>query len=84
MENIMIAVDKAAFEDMNRKIDLLMKGNEVNDFERPMNVEQAAQFLSISRRTLYEYMNKRNLPFHKMGSSTRFFRSELINWLKES
>jgi len=84
MENIMIAVDKAAFEDMNRKIDLLMKGNEVNDFERPMNVEQAAQFLSISRRTLYEYMNKRNLPFHKMGSATRFFRSELINWLKES
>ena len=84
MESMMIAVEKAALDELTRKIDLLMSNAGEDNLERPMNVDQAAQFLNISRRTLYEYMNNKNLPFHKMGASTRFFRSELVNWLKEN
>ena len=84
MDSLMIAVEKAALDELTRKVDLLMSNVSFDNFERPMNVEQAADFLKISRRTLYEYMNNKDLPFHKMGSQTRFFRSELTNWLKQN
>ena len=50
-----------------------------------MDVTQAADFLGISKKTLYEKTAKRKLPFHKPAGTKKlwFSRERLTEWIKE-
>jgi excisionase family DNA binding protein len=50
---------------------------------KPMNVNEASEFTGIPVDTLYGYTHSRNIPFYKPGRSLMFFKSELIEWMKE-
>ena len=47
-----------------------------------MTLEEAADFLRVSRSTLYQ---RRDIPHHHMPGSRqyRYLRSELLAWLKD-
>lgn len=48
-----------------------------------MDVPETAEFLKCSKQWLYrEVQSKKDIPFHKLGGKTVFFKSELIEWLK--
>ena len=49
------------------------------DENNPLNVEQAAEFLGVSRQTIYQ--NIARLPKRKRFGRLYFFRSELAEYL---
>ncbi|MCQ2052942.1 MAG: helix-turn-helix domain-containing protein [archaeon] len=48
-----------------------------------MNVDETADFLRCSKAWLYAHVQKgKDIPHHKLGGKTVFFKSELVEWLK--
>lgn len=50
------------------------------DEEKPLNVEQAADFLGVAPQTVYQ--NIKRIPHRKRFGKLYFFRSELIAFLE--
>ena len=48
-----------------------------------LDVEQAARYLTTSRRTLYRAISRGRLRMVKVEGSTRFRQSELDRYLRE-
>lgn len=47
---------------------------------RFLSVQQAAQFLGVSPRTLYTWVEEMRIPFRKAGRRVLFLESELVEW----
>ena len=52
--------------------------------EKPITIYEAARFLNKEVQTIYGLTSKRKIPFHKNGRELSFFKSELVEWLKNS
>ena len=52
------------------------------DLERALTTEDACNFLSISRQTLYKLVKARKVPGKKVGDNYRFLKSDLIRYFK--
>jgi|GEM_PF-2311324 len=60
------------------KIESLLNNNKIE----LLNLNQAAQYLSISHSQLYKYTSQRKIPFHKpAGKYLYFFKHELDEWI---
>lgn len=46
--------------------------------------QQLQDLLGVSRTTLWKLRKNENLPYTKIGREYRYFKSEIIKWLKES
>lgn len=46
-----------------------------------MTVEEVATFLKVSQRTVYEWAHNGEIPCGKLGTSWRFKRDEIENWV---
>ena len=54
------------------------------DFERPINVKAAAEFLGVSPSLVYAYVERKQIPhFRMMGRAIRFRLSELAAWREQ-
>ena len=51
--------------------------------EKLLNVEEAALFLGISPKTLYQYVSMKKVPCIKFGNCLRFSQEQLWQWVKE-
>ena len=51
--------------------------------DKMMTIEELAEFLSISRYTLYNWTSTRNLPFYKIGRTVRFRMKDIEAWLEK-
>ena len=47
-----------------------------------LNVEQAAEFIGITKATLYRKCSGKLIPYNKKGKRLYFDQKELIKWLK--
>ena len=47
--------------------------------EEIFKTSEAAEFLKISRPTLYKLINSNSIPFIKIGDQKRFRKSDLLN-----
>jgi excisionase family DNA binding protein len=54
-----------------------------NNDEDLLTLKQAATFMKIKPRTLYDWVSRRSVPFLRAGRSLRFSKPVLINWMKE-
>lgn len=52
------------------------------EFPPILTIKQAAEFLNISRCTMYLVMKSENLPCFPIGGRKMFIRDELMNWCK--
>ena len=50
---------------------------------RPLTVEEAAEYLSIPKSSLYQLTSKKKIPFFKRGKHLFFYQDLLDNWVKE-
>lgn len=50
--------------------------------ERYVTVEQVAEHLSVSRSTVYQWVNAGFVPHYKVRTVVRFKLSEVENWMK--
>ncbi len=60
------------------EIENLLRGKQTD----LLNLNQAAQYLSISHSQLYKYTSQKKIPFHKpAGKYLYFFKGELDLWI---
>ena len=50
--------------------------------DKALTTEDACQFLSISRQTLYKLVKSKKIPGRKVGDNYRFLKSDLIHYFK--
>lgn len=48
-----------------------------------LDITQASEFIKFSKPTLYSYCQRHEIPHSKKGGKTFFFKSELIDWLRD-
>ena len=58
----------------------LLQESETED--KALTTEDACQFLSISRQTLYKLVKSKKIPGRKVGDNYRFLKSDLIRYFK--
>jgi len=51
--------------------------------KRLLDVNEAAEYLGISAKTLYNWVSQRKVPFFKVGNMVRFDLQELDRFIKE-
>lgn len=51
------------------------------DNDRLLTVPEAAEYLRLARQTLYNMVNRGEIPYLKAGRSLRFRKSDLDRWL---
>ncbi len=62
---------------------ILQKSQPENDIEQPTDIEGASIITGKSIATLYGLCQKKQIPYSKRGKRLYFFKSELIEWIKE-
>ncbi len=50
--------------------------------DKALTTEDACEFLSISRQTLYKLVKSKKIPGRKVGDNYRFLKSDLIRYFK--
>ncbi len=48
-----------------------------------LNTKETAEFLGISKNTLYEWIVQKKIPYFKVGRLVKFKREDLETWLKK-
>jgi len=48
-----------------------------------LTIEEVAQYLRVSERTVYDWANKGTVPCGKLGTTWRFKRSEIERWVDD-
>ena len=49
-----------------------------------LNLNQAAEYVSLSKSAIYKKTSERNIPHFKQGKKLFFKRSELDDWLSQN
>lgn len=50
--------------------------------DRWLSLEEIAAYLGIKRDTAYKWINRKNMPAHKVGSLWKFKRDEIDEWVR--
>jgi excisionase family DNA binding protein len=61
---------------------LLQKVNSNPEIETPINIKDVSQLTELSLPTLYGYVSRNEIPYYKKGNRLKFFKSEIIDWIK--
>jgi excisionase family DNA binding protein len=48
-----------------------------------MTATETCRYLKITQRTLYRYLQSRQIPAFKLGKEWRFVRSDLEQWIRD-
>ncbi|HEU5407275.1 MAG TPA: helix-turn-helix domain-containing protein [Nitrospira sp.] len=48
-----------------------------------MTATETCRYLKIAQRTLYRYLQNRQIPAFKLGNEWRFVRSDLEQWTRD-
>jgi predicted DNA-binding transcriptional regulator AlpA len=49
----------------------------------PKSIEEIVKLTGYTKPTIYGYCQKNKIPHHKRNGRLFFFKSEIINWIKE-
>ena len=60
----------------------LLQATEAESADKALTTEDACEFLSISRQTLYKLVKSKKIPGRKVGDNYRFLKSDLIRYFK--
>ena len=50
--------------------------------DRWLSVEEIAQYIGVSRDTVYNWIKGKNMPAHKIGRLWKFKLEEVDEWVK--
>ena len=57
---------------------LLNKAETLHNNNNPLTIKEVAELLSLSVHTLYAYVQRNEIPYHKKGNRLYFFKDEII------
>lgn len=52
-----------------------------NDNAEGLNADQVAELLDVDRKTIYDAVSRREIPFRRLRTRIIFFRPTLVRWL---
>lgn len=52
--------------------------------DRWLSVEEIAQYLGISKDTVYTWIKKKEMPAHKIGRLWKFKKDQVDEWVHKS
>ena len=52
--------------------------------DRWLSVEEIAEYLGVTRDTIYAWLSKKGLPGHRIGRLWKFKREEVDEWVRAS
>jgi predicted DNA-binding transcriptional regulator AlpA len=61
--------------------DVLKDDNETN--ETPLDIKEISKFIKKTVPTIYGYCQRNEIPYSKNGNRLIFWKSEIIQWLKQ-
>lgn len=50
--------------------------------EEIMTAKECADFLKVKVAYIYDLKARHKIPYHTMGSSIRYLKSEILEWVK--
>ncbi len=50
--------------------------------DRWISVDEIAEYLGIKRDTVYKWIERKNMPAHKVGSLWKFRKEEIDDWVR--
>lgn len=50
--------------------------------DRWLSVDEIADYLGVSKDTVYEWVNSKAMPGHKVGRFWKFKREDVDNWVR--
>ena len=62
--------------------DRLAGTNLTQDGERWLSVEEIAEHLGINRDTVYKWIERKNMPAHKVGRLWKFKKNQIDSWVE--
>ena len=51
--------------------------------ERWLSVEEIAAHLGVNRDTIYKWIDRRQMPAHKLGKLWKFKATEIDEWIRQ-
>ncbi len=54
------------------------------DYDKPMTMEEAAEFLNLPKATLYQFTSTRKIGFKKLGKRIVFTKQNLLDFLEQN
>jgi len=55
----------------------------IDKTERPITLDECAEFLGMSKWTIYRKTSDKRMPHHKEGKRLYFYKSELNEWIRK-
>lgn len=55
---------------------------EKQNIENWMSMKSITEYLDVSRETVLQWINNRNMPAHKVGRLWKFKASEIDEWIR--
>jgi excisionase family DNA binding protein len=87
MSDLVIGDIPVLFENMTKEIAFLKQElaaiKKAEIIEQPVDIKQAAEFLHVAKQTVYQWVCKRKIPFHKQGGVLLFYKSEINKWIRQ-
>ncbi|WP_299104313.1 helix-turn-helix domain-containing protein [uncultured Tenacibaculum sp.] len=81
-ENLPSAVAELQKGQNELKALLLQKEEPQSKIEMPIQLDQVVPITGLTKPTLYGYVQRNEIPYHKKGNRLYFFKSEIIEWIK--
>lgn len=83
-ENLPIAVAEILKGQRELKALLLQNAESESKLriEAPIQLDKVVPITGLTKPTLYGYVQRNEIPYHKKGNRLYFFKSEIIDWIK--
>lgn len=59
------------------------KAEPQSEIETPIQLNDVVLITGLTKPTLYGYVQRNEISYHKKGNRLYFFKSEIIDWIKE-
>lgn len=71
-------------ECIHEEIETFLKGLNQKTIPERLSLVEAAQYLGVSKSTMYQYTHARKIPYYKFGRSIFFYTKEIDDCLMEN
>jgi excisionase family DNA binding protein len=51
--------------------------------DRWLSVDEIAAYLGVKRYTIYKWIERKDMPAHKVGSLWKFKKDEIDHWIRD-
>ena len=52
--------------------------------ERTLTIKELAKYLNVTERTIYNLLERRELPGFKVGANWRFRKEDIDKWIEQN